>query len=332
MTALLCTALATVHCGSSSTAPTSTTPAVASVTVTSPTLAVGGAGSGTVTLASAATTAVTVTLASSNPAVATVPSTVSIAAGSSSAAFTITALAAGSASFTASLSGSSSQSVAVTVVAVRLATLTLSAATVVGGDNLTGTVTLTAAAPPGGASVTLTGSDPAIVSSSVTVGAGATSANFTVQTRVVGGTIPGTVTASYGGGTASVTVSVTKPTVATAVFGVTGPTESDTCTLTNSGTTINCTFTGSRSTAPGTIVAYDWTYKVASTFSQTTTGAVLAAPTVNCTLVPSPPLPAGSQNWLMMTVTLRVRDDQGNMSAVVSNTGVRLFPQGSCGY
>jgi len=33
-----------------------------------------------------------------------------------------------------------------------------------------------------------------------------------------------------------------------------------------------------------------------------------------------------------MTVTLKIHDDAGNVSAVVTDNGVRLLPQGSCGY
>jgi hypothetical protein len=230
------------------------------------------------------------------------------------------------------MNGSSSQSPALTVIVVKLATLSLAASTVVGPNGVTGTVTLTAAAPAGGASVTLTGGDPVSVPAAVLVAAGATSTNFTVSTRAVGGTITGTVTASYGGVSASATLAVTKPTVAIASFGVTGPTETDTCTMASSGTAINCTFNGSTSSAPGNIVSYSWQYAVATTLAQTTTTAALISPAASCSFLPPPPLPAGSQNWLAMTVTLTVRDDQGNVSAPVSSNGIRLFPQGACGY
>jgi hypothetical protein len=150
---------------------------------------------------------------------------------------------------------------------------------------------------------------------------------------VVGGTIPSTITGSYGGASVSIAVSVTAPTVATAIFGVTGPTETETCTLINAGNTINCTFNGSTSTAPGTIVAWDWTYRVATTFSQTTTGPVLSMPAVTCSLLPAPPLPPAPANqWLPMVVTLRVHDSLGNVSAVATDSNVRLFPQGACGF
>jgi hypothetical protein len=165
----------------------------------------------------------------------------------------------------------------------------------------------------------------------VTVLTGLTTAVFSVSTRIVGGTIPGTISGSYGGGSASAVLSVTPATVATAVFGISGPTESDTCTMANSGTTLNCTFDGSRSTAPGTIVAWDWTYRVATTFAQTTAGPVLTMPTVSCALLPAPPLPAGNTSFTLI-VTLVVHDNLGNTSAMATDSGARLLPQGVCGF
>ena len=116
----------------------------------------------------------------------------------------------------------------------------------------------------------------------------------------------------------SVTVSVMPPTVATASFGVAGPTETETCSMANGGNTLNCTFNGSTSTAPGTIVAWDWTYGVpgATMFSQRTTGAVLTQPAVNCSFLPAPPLPAApADQFFKLTVTLKVTDSLGNVSA-----------------
>jgi hypothetical protein len=35
---------------------------------------------------------------------------------------------------------------------------------------------------------------------------------------------------------------------------------------------------------------------------------------------------------LPLVVTLKVRDDLGNVSAEMTNSGARVFPQGVCGY
>jgi trimeric autotransporter adhesin len=324
------------RCGSSSspTSPGTTGPAVSGVLLSAPTIGVGGTAQGTVTVAAAPTAAASISLTSSNPAVLTVQSPVTLQAGASTAAFTVTGVSAGTANVTASLNGSSSQSASVTVARVAISALTLSATTVVGGNQVTGTVTLSAPAPVGGAAVAMTGSDPLTVPASVTVPAGASSATFTVMTRLVGGTIPGTVTATYGGASMSAALSVTKPTVATASFGITGPTETETCAMANGGNTLNCFFNGSTSTAPGNIVAWDWSYRVGTTLTltQTTAGPQLTMPPVSCSWLPPPPLPAGGTQWLPLTVSLKVHDDLGNVSAEVTDSGARLFPQGVCGY
>jgi len=97
-----------------------------------------------------------------------------------------------------------------------LTNLTLSPATVVGGNNATGTITLSAAAPTGGVVVTLTSSDvrKATVPASVTVPAGATTVNFTITTltgQLGGGQNPVTITATLGGAGRSATLNITRP-------------------------------------------------------------------------------------------------------------------------
>jgi hypothetical protein len=70
------------------------------------------------------------------------------------------------------------------VAATALSTVTVNPTDVLGGDPATGTVTLNAAAPSGGFTVSLTSDDPAAatVPASVTVPAGAKSASFPVTT------------------------------------------------------------------------------------------------------------------------------------------------------
>jgi hypothetical protein len=227
------------------------------------------------------------------------------------------------------------QSQALTVTArATLVSVILSTGTILGGDTVNGTVTLSGPAPAGGASVSISGNDPVTVVPSVTVLAGTTTATFSVATRVVSTTVASTITASYGGDTKSAPLSVTAPTVATASFGITGPTESDTCTMKDGGAAINCTFNGSTSTAPSSIVAWDWTYTVGSqTLRQTTSSAVFPAPAASCSFLPAPPLPAPpAVQWLPLTVTLSVRDSAGNVSAVTTARNARLLPQGVCGF
>jgi hypothetical protein len=93
------------------------------------------------------------------------------------------ALAAGPSSGGAS-SGGSAGTVGV---AAALSALRLAVTDVVGGTSVTGTVTLTSAAPPGGFLVTLSSdnTDAATVPASIRVAAGATSATFVVTTAVL---------------------------------------------------------------------------------------------------------------------------------------------------
>ena len=328
-------AISLLDCGSgSATGPTTgTSAAVSGVTLSATSVAAGSRGEGTVSLTAAAPSGgATVSLSSSNTSVATVQTPVTIAAGSSSATFMVTAMAPGTAMITATLGGASRQSPMLTVTsAAAIASIALSASSVVGGNLVTGTVALTGAAPAGGAVVSLSSTDGATVPASVTVPAGSASTTFMIVTRFVGGTIVSNISGTYGGATASAQLSVTRPTVATARFGVSGPTETETCTLADNGNTLNCTFDGTTSGAPGTIIAWDWSYAVAGKFTRTTTGPVLARPSIDCSLLPAPPLPAGS-SWFTMTVTLTVRDDLGNVSAEAVNKDVRLIPKGACGF
>jgi hypothetical protein len=146
--------------------------------------------------------------------------------------------------------------------------------------------------------------------------------------------IPSTITASYGGASASAVLTVFPflATVATANFGVSGVSLTDTCALTDNGATLECTFDGSTSTAPGTIVAWDWTYGTSAGIVTRTTGVpVLTLPKVSCAFVPPPPLQNGATSF-PLTVTLRIHDSLGNVSAVAVDSSARVMPQGSCGF
>jgi len=90
---------------------------------------------------------------------------------------------------------------------VTLSSITLNPTSVTGGASSTGTVTLSGAAPGGGAAVYLSSSASATtVPSSVAVAAGATSATFTVNTSAVTASTPVTITASYAGSTKTATL------------------------------------------------------------------------------------------------------------------------------
>ena len=94
-----------------------------------------------------------------------------------------------------------------------ISSISVNPTSVVGGSRSTGTVSLSVAAPTGGAVIAL-GSDPgnvATVPTSVTVPEGATSADFTVSTSPVTGAIEATIWGLYGGASASAVLTVTAP-------------------------------------------------------------------------------------------------------------------------
>jgi hypothetical protein len=328
--------LVIVQCGGNNNtpAPTPTPPAalsVASVSLNPASVAAGGSAQGTVTLS--ATTGGSVALSSSNTGVATVPASANVAAGAASATFTVTAVAAGSATITASLGGTqSTATITVTAPQATALVMSLSATSVVGGNPVTGTVILGSPAPAGGAVVTLSGADPVTVPPNVTVPAGQTSATFTVNTRATGGTIPATITATFGGATASAVLNVTAVQVVPAVarFTVSGPSGTDVCKLTNNGNTFDCRFDGSASTAPGAITSFAWTYAVKTTKQESSTTPIFN-PNPSCDLIL--PLPTTKPPSLQMTVTLKVTDSQGNTSAIATNNNVSILPTNqACGF
>jgi hypothetical protein len=91
-----------------------------------------------------------------------------------------------------------------------LSALTLSLTSVVGGGSVQGTITLTSAAPSGGAVVTLSSSNTAVASvpANATVAGGATSATFTIPTQTVTSSSSVVITAAYGGVSKAATLTV----------------------------------------------------------------------------------------------------------------------------
>jgi hypothetical protein len=129
-----------------------------------------------------------------------------------------------------------------------VSSLTLSQTNVIGGNSVTGTVTLTAAAPSGGLVVSLSSSNPGVagVPASVTVPAGATSATFTVTTTAVYDTRSATITATGGGASRSATLTVVPQSVdqrgsISLARGCVGPCGGGTVTSQPAG--VNCTIT-----------------------------------------------------------------------------------------
>lgn len=186
---------------------------LSTLTLNPTTVAGGKTSTGTVTLSGPAPiNGVTVALSSGSTA-ATAPATVSVNSGASSASFTIQTGNVGvdtAAKITATL-GTVVSTATLTVKASTTMAASLSPATVSGGSISTLTVTLSGAAPAGGAVVKLTSSSAnATVPAIVTVPAGATSATAAVQTKGVSSDTSAVISASYGGTTASATLTIQK--------------------------------------------------------------------------------------------------------------------------
>jgi hypothetical protein len=188
-----------------------TPPLISSLTISPSTITGGNAATGTVTLNGPAPAGgAQVALSSNNPA-ASVPASVTVAAGAASASFSVTTSPVGT-STPVTISGSyggGTQTAALTVVPPRVSALSLSQASVTGGSPVAGTVVLDGPAPAGGAQVTLSSSSGAAsVPASVTVASGATSATFNIATSAVAASTSASISASYGGGTQTVLLTV----------------------------------------------------------------------------------------------------------------------------
>jgi len=195
-------------------------PTPSSLTVSPTSVTGGNSSTGTVTLSGAAPSGGAQVALSSNNGAASVSSSVIVPAGATSATFTVSTSAV-AASTTVTISANYSgatRSASLTVTPApppppTLSSVALNPTSVRGGNSSTGTVTLSGAAPAGGAPVALSSSNTtaARVPSSVTVAAGATSATFTVSTTAVAAVTTVTISASYGGVTQTASLSVTPP-------------------------------------------------------------------------------------------------------------------------
>ncbi|HEY7387740.1 MAG TPA: hypothetical protein VH640_04485, partial [Bryobacteraceae bacterium] len=194
-------------------------PALAAIAL-NPAAVIGGAAStGTVTLTAAAPAGgAVVTLRSNNTNAATVPVSVTVAAGGTTANFAIATKAVTTAiavTITATYNGIA-KAATLTVnppAPAALLSVSVNPAVVIFPGSATGTVTLTSAAPAGGAVVALASSDWVnfYLPASVTVPAGATTGRFTVNTAI--GKSTTTITASYNGVNKAAVLTSVYPTV-----------------------------------------------------------------------------------------------------------------------
>ena len=192
-------------------------PNVVTSVIVAPTATLGGSLTlvrGTVTVAATPVSDLVVSLSSDSPCATPANSTVTIPAGRAAAYFTVISHDV-SASAVANLSASrmgTSRSAALTVNPITLTGFTISPGTVKGGSItvVKGTVTLSVA-PATDFVVSLSSDTPAAASvpASVTVRAGARTAQFAITTYAVPSTIAVPIHATFHGTTLSVTLNVT---------------------------------------------------------------------------------------------------------------------------
>jgi hypothetical protein len=264
-------------------------PTLASFKV-SPTSVQGGtSATGTITLPGPAPAGGTsVSLASRLPGAASVPASVLVPAGATSASFTVTTFP--SAATMVELSARLGDTVLFTVLSVgpaaaspTLSALAVNPSSVAGGGSVTGTVTLSAAAPTGGVVVSLSdNSSAAATPASVTVPAGTTSIGFAITTSSVTASTPATISAVYAGVTRTATLTVNPQTTAPPAPSLISPAQNAT---------------------PAQPVTFDWadatgavSYRIQIDNSSTFSAPFVVDQTVSASQFTAGPLP-GARHW-----------------------------------
>ncbi|HEU0119537.1 MAG TPA: hypothetical protein VFQ91_03355 [Bryobacteraceae bacterium] len=260
------TALTGAPCGGVNVTLQLSSPLVAAVSIVPSTVTGGAGATGTISLAAAAPTGgATIGLVSSNPAIAAVNSSVTIPAGQTSATFAVTTtspVATQTISITATAGNSRSASLIVNPAGVQIAAFSLSSGSVTGGSGATGTVTLTAPAPSGGALISLSSNHAAAsVPASFTIAAGTTSGSFPITTSAVGANAQATIRATASN-SATKTLTVLSPCVSGLTLSIGsllgGQNTTGTVTLTGpapaGGATIPLAYVGAGVTGPASVV------------------------------------------------------------------------------
>src|SRR5207244_12270275 len=137
-----------------------------------------------------------------------------------------------------------------------LQSVSVSPASVAGGSNAQGTLTLSGGAPQTGAAVSLSSSNPglAAVPGSVTVSAGATTATFSVSTSGVSTSTAVTISATYGGTTRTASLTVTPPSQTSTLTVTATGRSGERVTSSPAGISVATGSSGSASFATGTAI------------------------------------------------------------------------------
>ena len=211
--------------------------------------------------------------------------------------------------------------------------MTLSSGSVVGQQQPTATITLTAAAPSGGAVIRLetTNADVAKVpSSTITIPAGSTGTTFRIDTSTVPTRTTVTFTATYAGLAKTANLTVTLPTPR-ASFTVTSPSKgTDACLLVEAGDQLDCRLDARAS--DGVLVLFKWVFTAVERQLANRTDPVYAEiDTGGCRLVKTATAKTDDQGkYVDMTILLEVQDKDGSQSPAVTKT-VKLYTNDYCG-
>jgi hypothetical protein len=207
--------------------------------------------------------------------------------------------------------------------------LAVSPASVEGQNTPTGTVTLSAPAPAGGAVVSLQSgnTDVAKVPGSVTVPAGSTTATFVVDTSTTPTTREVTIQGTYLGVTRAFVLTVRSPALI-ARFTVTSGTRGlNSCEIINAGGNIDCRFDA---TASGGIISrYTWLLLVGTHESSFPYDQPVYTPGTDCSQLTGASV--DSNGSIGMLVQLRIEDRNGNTSTS-GTTALNIYHKGFCGY
>ncbi|MBX7211404.1 MAG: hypothetical protein K1X78_24065 [Verrucomicrobiaceae bacterium] len=313
------------------------------ITLASANVVPGASIAGTVTLSSAAPAGgVTVSFLSLNAAIASTPASVAVAEGESSAAFTLPvtggALTVPTLGKVYATDGATSRSASFTVTpVVNLAAVTGN--TIEGGFSTTGSVSLSIPAQAGGATISLTSSNPSLVTvpASVTVPQGYGAMSFSIGTAVVTAATTVPITASFNGQTATANVSLSpQPVVALAAISIPsvigGQSTTGTVSLTNfsrnaAGTTVTLQSgdTGTLQVPASVTIPYGYAAAYFSVTTNVVTGSkgvsVKATMpnsnlTTTVTVNPIPPITFLSADWDPDTLLFKVSASVNDMTGV----------------
>ena len=337
-------------------------PVLSGVSVNPSSVVGGNPSTGTVTLSAPQSGNTVVSLSTPAPTtVATMPSTVTVPAGATSATFTIVTKPVSSQfnmNIFADLAGSPGRQALLIITAggstaPALSALALNPASVVGGNSSTGTVTLTAAAPSGGAVVSLSDNSTATtVPASVTVPAGATSATFTVTTASVTAATTSTISAAFGGvtRTAALTVNPSTPPAGAALSAVSvtpasvvgGSSSQGTVTLTaaapSGGFAVSLSDNSAAATTPASVTvaagATSATFTITTSSVSTSTAVTITASAAGVTRTATLTVtPAGQGATLTVSATgrsgERVTSSPAGINVAVGSSGSASFAVGT---